>query len=107
MAIVAKAPSSAADRPAAVRARPDLKFVRRRRADGADWIVKNPLSLDYYRLLEEEHFLLEQLDGRRSLEEIRRAFEARFAPQTIDHAEIRRRSTAKTRARSAKNSSIV
>ena len=90
MATVAAAPSSVADRPAAVRARPDLTFVRRRRADGADWIVKNPLSLDYYRLLEEEHFLLQQLDGRRSLEEIRRAFEVRFAPQTIDHTELRR-----------------
>lgn len=95
MSSVAAVKTSAAaaaspERAAGVRARPDLTKVRRRRADGADWIVKNPLSLDYFRLLDEEHFLLEQLDGRKTLEEIRRAFELRFAPQTIDETEIRR-----------------
>ncbi|MGC3971505.1 MAG: hypothetical protein QM775_30430 [Pirellulales bacterium] len=73
VSLVAAAPSTAADRPAGVRARPDLTYVRRRRTDGADWIVKNPLSLDYYRLLDEEYFLLEQLDGEKTLEEIQAA----------------------------------
>jgi putative peptide zinc metalloprotease protein len=42
------------------------------------YVVKDPKSGAYYHLGEEEHFLLEQLDGRRDGEMIRHAFSARF-----------------------------
>lgn len=82
--------SGAVNRVPGLRRRRDLTAVRRRRDDGADWIVKNPLSLEYFRLLDEEYFLLEQLDGTRTPVEIKQAFDAKFAPQTIDLDELQR-----------------
>ncbi|MBI2477750.1 MAG: hemolysin D, partial [Planctomycetia bacterium] len=45
------------------------------------WSVKDPLSLRYYQLCDEELFILEQVDGERGFEEIKQRFEARFAPR--------------------------
>src|SRR5262245_16766632 len=56
--------------------RPEL--VVRRLGDRGPYVVKEPLSGGYYHLGEEEHFLLEQLDGRRDSEAIRVAFAERF-----------------------------
>jgi putative peptide zinc metalloprotease protein len=83
-------PPSSQDRVPAVRARADLVVVRHHYQGVVGWIVKNPLSLDYYRLPDEEYFLLRQLDGRRSMRQIRHAFEHRFAPCTVDYAELQR-----------------
>jgi putative peptide zinc metalloprotease protein len=83
-------PGTSAERVPAVRARADLAAVRQRYQGRTSWIVKNPLSLEYFRLLEEEYFLLKQLDGVTSIAAVKRAFDAKFAPQTIDHAEIGR-----------------
>lgn len=52
------------------------------------WSVKDPLSLRYYQLCDEELFILEQVDGESSLEEIKRRFEARFSPRKIDSNEL-------------------
>lgn len=74
----------------AVRMRADLVMVRRRYRGRVSWIVKNPLSLEYYRLHDEDHFLLTQLDGTRTLAEICREFNRRFAPRTLDESELHR-----------------
>lgn len=73
-----------------VRRRADLAAVRQRYQGKSSWIVKNPLSLEYYRLLDEEYYLLSLLDGQTSYDAIQAAFEQRFAPQTIDEDEIGR-----------------
>jgi len=90
MSTIAELPTTTSRRAVAVRARADLRTVRQSHQGVIGWIVKNPLSLDYYRLLDEEYFLLRQLDGRRTPDEIKHAFESRFAPQTIDFDEIQR-----------------
>jgi len=90
MSLIAEMPTTASERVPAVRARADLRAVRQLHQGVVGWIIKNPLSLDYYRLLDEEYFLLRKLDGRSTPGEIKRAFEARFAPQTIDYDEIQR-----------------
>ncbi|MCO6456515.1 MAG: HlyD family efflux transporter periplasmic adaptor subunit [Pirellulaceae bacterium] len=68
------------ERRLAVRKRPDLveqpQWFRGRRY----WVVKDPVALEYTRLREEEHAILQMLDGRASLEEIRNRFNERFAP---------------------------
>src|SRR5688500_12574945 len=56
--------------------RPDL-IVRPLGEEGR-YVVKDPSSGAYYELGEEEHFLLTQLDGTRSVEDISSAFEGRF-----------------------------
>jgi len=74
---------SAIDRPLSLRKRSDL-VVHPQRYAGRNYAgIKNPLSLRYYQLREEEFFVLEQLDGRRSAAEIQAAFEREFAPRKL------------------------
>lgn len=82
--------TSFAERIPAVRARADLTAVRQRFQGATAWIVKNPLSLEYFRLPDEEYFLLRHLDGATSWAELKRGFEQQFAPQTIDYDELGR-----------------
>jgi multidrug efflux pump subunit AcrA (membrane-fusion protein) len=46
--------------------------------DNGQYVVKDPQTGEFYHLGEAEHFLLTQLDGRRSAEMVRAAFEQRF-----------------------------
>ena len=52
------------------------------------WSVKDPLSLRYYQLCDEELFILQQVDGERSFEEIKRRFEDRFEPRKLEPREL-------------------
>jgi putative peptide zinc metalloprotease protein len=52
------------------------------------WLVKDPLTLSFYRFEEEEYSILQSLDGRRSLSEIQRHFEDQYAPQRLTLAEL-------------------
>ena len=47
------------------------------------WLVKDPVSLNYFHLREEEHAILEMLDGRTGLAAIKSRFEKRFAPYRL------------------------
>lgn len=76
--------ADAADRPLPLRMRPDLVvrsqwFGRRRH-----WVLKDPLALNYFHLLDEEYAILQMLDGRTSLAQIKQRFEERFVPQRVN-----------------------
>ncbi len=75
--------SSAADRPLGLRARPDLVMVPQCYGSVPYWLVKDPLSLKYFHLGEEEHAILTWLDGQASLRDLQKRFQERFAPQQI------------------------
>jgi putative peptide zinc metalloprotease protein len=90
MPTLADSLSSSTARPLAVKKRPDLVVERHRYQGQPYWIVKDPLALQYFRFQEEEYFLLTLLDGRNSLDEIKRRFEDEFAPQKITHEELGR-----------------
>lgn len=47
------------------------------------YVVKDPIALKYFRFKQEEYFLLEQLDGNTSLQDVKRKFERKYRPQTI------------------------
>ena len=79
---------SSASRALPFRKRRDLVAARQRFQGQPCWMVKEPLGLTYTRLEDEEYALLEMLDGRASLAEMKAAFEARFAPQKISLEEI-------------------
>jgi putative peptide zinc metalloprotease protein len=79
---------SSASRPLAVRMRADLTTVRQRYQGKTYWVVKEPISLAYFRFEEEEFAILEMLDGRTSLDEMRARFESRFPPQKITSEEL-------------------
>jgi putative peptide zinc metalloprotease protein len=46
-------------------------------------VLKDPVSLRYYRLKDNEHFLLQFLDGERTLEEAQKAYEKRYRPERL------------------------
>jgi putative peptide zinc metalloprotease protein len=71
-----------------MRARPDLTARRHRYQGRSYWVVKDPVGLNYFRFQEEEYYILQQLDGRTSLDEIKRRFESQFPPQKITVEEL-------------------
>ena len=77
-------------RPLQLRMRADLVCKRQNYMGRRYWVVKDPLTLDYFRFEEEEFFLLESLNGNHSLEQLRDLFEDRFAPQRITFSELHR-----------------
>jgi len=79
---------SAADRPLRLRRRPDLAIVPQRFGQDRYWLVKDPVSLTYFHLCEEEHAILEMLDGRTGVAEIKACFEKRFAPYRLPFEHI-------------------
>ena len=84
----ANAMTSSSSRPLRLHRRPDLT-VQRQSYQGRDyWVIKDPISLKYYRFEEEEYALLEMLDGRISPDQIKRRFDYRYAPQKITMQEL-------------------
>jgi hypothetical protein len=47
-------------------------------AEPGRYVVKHPQTGDYFQIGEEEHFLLNQLDGRRNAEDVRTVYAERF-----------------------------
>jgi putative peptide zinc metalloprotease protein len=82
------ATTKAANQPLPLQRRPELEsceIVYRRQCY---WSVKDPLSLRYFQLRDEEHFILSLLDGRTSLETVQQQFQERFAPRRIELAQL-------------------
>ena len=52
------------------------------------WNVKDPLTLRYYQLSEEERFLVDLLDGQHSLTDMQARFEERFAPRKVEREQL-------------------
>lgn len=79
------APASNLDRRKQVklRVRPDLQITPQRYEARTFYVVKDPVSLRYYRFKEQEHFLLELMDGKHTLDEAQKAFERRFRPDRL------------------------
>ncbi len=81
-------PVSSSSRPLAVRKRADL-LVNIQLWQGREYyVVKDPLALRFFRFEAEEYALLQMLDGRRSVDDIRVEFASRFAPQKISNGEL-------------------
>ncbi len=81
-------PGSSPARPLPLRMRPDLIIRQVKYQGAANWVVKDPLALQYYRLRENEFAVLSWLDGTRSLAELKRHYDRRFAPATIELADL-------------------
>lgn len=71
-----------------LRRRDDLKARATSYRGEAYWTVKDPVALSYFQLREEEYFLLMQLDGTVSLEDLRQRYNQRFAPNLLTVVQI-------------------
>src|ERR1700712_320585 len=66
-----------------VKLRPDL-IVQPQFYEGmTHYVIKDPIALKYFRFKIEEYFLLQQFDGKQNLQDVKRAFERKYRPQTI------------------------
>lgn len=80
--------TSSRDRPLRMRMRADLDFSRQTYQGRVYWVVRDPLTLSYYRFEEEEYRVLSWLDGTISPTEIQQRFGKQFAPQQLPLAEL-------------------
>lgn len=63
--------------------RPDLVVQPQFYEGMTHYVVKDPIGLKYFRFKIEEYFLLQQFDGKNTLQDIKRLFERKYRPQTI------------------------
>src|SRR3954469_17982271 len=66
-----------------VKLRPDLVVQPQFYEGMTHYVVKDPIGLKYFRFKIEEYFLLEQFNGKNNLQDVKRAFERKYRPQTI------------------------
>ena len=66
-----------------LRIRPDLAISPQRFEGRCYYVIKDPVSLRYYRFKEQEYFLLGLMDGKHTLDEAQKAFEDRFRPDRL------------------------
>src|ERR1700683_1728830 len=66
-----------------LRVRSDLDITPQRYEGRTYYIVKDPVSLRYYRFKEQEHFLLQLMDGLHTLEDAQKEFEQAFRPDRL------------------------
>jgi putative peptide zinc metalloprotease protein len=72
------------------RMRTDLAANQQRHAGQLFYILKDPVSLRYYRFRPEEYFILQQLDGTKDLYDVQHAFVAEFSPQRLSIEDLER-----------------
>lgn len=66
-----------------LRIRSDLVITEQRYEGRLCHVVKDPVSLKYYRFNAQEYYVFEKLSGKLTLEEIRKDFEKHFAPDRL------------------------
>ena len=66
-----------------IRTRPDLHIALQKYEGRTYYVVKDPVSLRYYRFTEQEHFLLGLMDGSHTLDEAQKEFEKHFRPERL------------------------
>ncbi len=66
-----------------IRLRRDLVIEAQKYEGRTFFVLKDPVSLRYYRLKENEHFLLQYLNGASTLEEAQLAYEEHYRPERL------------------------
>jgi putative peptide zinc metalloprotease protein len=66
-----------------LRLRRDLEIAPQKYEGRTYYVVKDPVSLRYYRFKEQEHFLINLMNGSHTLDEAQKAYEKRFRPERL------------------------
>ncbi|MFO0879172.1 MAG: hypothetical protein U0840_17650 [Gemmataceae bacterium] len=66
-----------------IRLRADLDIEAHKYEGRTFYVVKDPVSLRYYRLKDNERFLLQFLDGKHTLEDAQKAYEKEYRPERL------------------------
>src|SRR2546422_7043739 len=66
-----------------IRIRRDLAIAPQKYEGRTYYVVKDPVSLRYYRFKEQEHFLIKLMDGDFTLDDAQKEYEKRFRPERL------------------------
>src|SRR5438046_4650023 len=66
-----------------LRLRRDLSVTPQKYEGRTYYVVKDPVSLRYYRFKEQEQFLIKLMDGTHTLDDAQKQFEDRFRPERL------------------------
>src|ERR1700730_12634882 len=66
-----------------IRLRSDLEIAPQKYEGRTYYVVKDPVSMRYYRFKEQEHFLIGLMDGSYSLDDAQKEYEKRFRPERL------------------------
>lgn len=81
-------PDAVLDRPLRLRLRPDLEIQRQWIGGQVQWVIKDPLTLEFSRLLDKEFTLLKMLDGKRSFRQIKQTFEQQYPLDRLSYRRL-------------------
>src|SRR5438105_1767050 len=66
-----------------LRMRRDLDIAPQKYEGRTYYVVKDPVSMRYYRFKEQEHFLINFMDGEQTLDDAQKEYEKRFRPERL------------------------
>jgi putative peptide zinc metalloprotease protein len=66
-----------------LRIRRDLAIAPQKYEGRTYYVVKDPVSMRYYRFKEQEHFLIRLMDGEHTLDDAQKEYEKRFRPERL------------------------
>src|SRR5262245_47211062 len=66
-----------------LRIRADLAIAPQKYEGRTYYVVKDPVSLRYYRFKDQEHFLIRLMDGKHTLDDAQKEFELRYRPDRL------------------------
>jgi putative peptide zinc metalloprotease protein len=66
-----------------IRLRQDLEIAPQKYEGRTYYVVKDPVSMRYYRFKEQENFLIDMMDGTHTLDEAQKEYEKRFRPERL------------------------
>src|SRR5713226_3701980 len=66
-----------------IRMRRDVDIAPQKYEGKTYYVVKDPVSLRYYRFKEQEYFILQEMDGGHTLDQTQKDFEKRFRPERL------------------------
>lgn len=81
-------PPDYSNQPLRLRMRADLNIQPLLFGGKKYWGIKDPISLQYYQLRDEEFFILQLLDGKSSFDTIRHQYEQKFLPQKLEATQL-------------------
>jgi putative peptide zinc metalloprotease protein len=71
-----------------LKVRADLIIAPQKYEGKTHYVVKDPVSLRYYRFNEQEYFVVKQFDGKHTMEETQKEFELQFRPNRLTHEDL-------------------
>jgi putative peptide zinc metalloprotease protein len=85
---LALAPQNERRKQVRLKIRADLGITEQRYEGKRSYVVKDPVSLRYYRFSDQEYFVVKLFDGRHTMEEIQKEFEKEYRPQRLTHEDL-------------------